>query len=63
MKFMKHYNGWNFTIGGVNGNAFMIKLRFIRNTKTLRLLLDLNHEKLINLFRFNHREFAVGGIR
>jgi hypothetical protein len=63
MKFTKHHNGWNFTIGGVNGNAFMIKLRFICNTKTLRLLLDLNHERLINLFGFNHREFAIGGIR
>lgn len=41
----------------------MIKIRFIRNTKTLRFLLDLNHEKLINLFGFNHREFAIGGIR
>lgn len=29
----------------------------------LRLLLDLNHERLINLFGFNHREFAIGGIR
>lgn len=63
MKFMKHYNGWNFTIGDVDGNAFMIKIRFIRSTKTLRFLLDLNYERLIDLFGFNHREFAIGGIR
>ena len=63
MKFMKHYNGWNFTIGGANGSAFMIKIRFICNTKILRFLLDLNHERLINLFGFNHREFAIGGVR
>lgn len=59
MKFMKHYNGWNFTIGG----AFMIKIRFIRSTKTLRFILDLNHDRLINLFGFNHRDFSIGGVR
>lgn len=44
MKFIKDYKGWNFTIGDVDSNVFMIKSRFIRNTQTLRLLLDLNHE-------------------
>lgn len=48
MKFIKDYKGWNFTIGNVDSNVFMIKSRFIRNTQTLKLLLDLNHEWIPN---------------
>lgn len=63
MKFRKIDNvmaaGWRVIIGGCNGQAFRVELRYFKGTENhrrgFRLMIDLNGYWLINLFGFNHK--------
>ena len=57
-KFRKLNNGWFFQIGGVNGEAFRLLLRYF-NKRGYRLEVDLNTETLIKLFGFNQKIIGV----
>lgn len=58
MKFRKFNNGFSFQIGGVNGESFMINIRYF-NVKGFRLTVSLNTDRLIKLFGFNQRIIGV----
>ena len=60
MKVKKLENGWRVRIGGVAGEPFCIVLRYFnsngyKHRKGFRLIIDLNGERLVNLFGFNER--------
>lgn len=56
--FKKLDKGWRFQIGGVNGEAFRLHIRYFNGFK-FRITVDFNTDTLISLFGFNHRVLEV----
>lgn len=56
--FKKYNNGWLFKVGGVDGESFQVSVRYFEGLK-FRLIIDLNTESLITIFRFNHKIFFI----
>ena len=59
MKTRKFDDGWRIRVGDYDKN-FCIALRYFnsngyKHTKGFRIIIDLNTEKLINIFKFNHK--------
>lgn len=51
-------NGWRIQFGGVNGEAYMLKLRYF-SRKGFRLTVCFNTDSLISLFGFNQKIIGV----
>ncbi len=57
-RFRKIENGWRFRLGGVNGEAYMLNLRYF-SRKGFRLTVCFNTEGLVRLFGFNQRVWGL----
>jgi len=56
--FKKLDNGWRFQIGGTNGEAFGLHIRYFNGFK-FRITVDFNTDTLIRLFGFNQRVWEM----
>lgn len=65
MKVKKLDNGWRIRIGGVNKESFCIVLRYFNDNgykhkkRMFRVIIDLNTDKLIDLFGFNEKVINI----
>lgn len=54
----KQSNGWRLQIGGCNGEAFNVQVIYFKG-KGIVFSIDLNTERLVERFGFNHRHKTI----